>query len=44
MVATFITMYRRTKLHEVRKRKKGKEKKEKKKRKEKEKVKTLEIA
>jgi len=45
MVATFITTYKRTKLHEVRKRKKGKEKKEKKKRKEKvkEKVKTSEI-
>ena len=45
MVATFITTYKRTKLHEVRKRKKGKEKKEKKKRKVKvkEKVKTSEI-
>jgi len=30
MVATFVTMYKRTKLYEVRKRKKGKEKKKKK--------------
>jgi len=43
MVATFVTIYKRTKLHEVRKRKKEKEKKEKKKRKEKEKVKMSEI-
>jgi len=37
VVATFVTTYERTKLHEVRKRKKGK-------RKEKVKVKTSEIA
>jgi len=43
MVATFVTIYKRTKLHEVRKRKKGKEKREKKKRKVKVKVKTTEI-
>jgi len=37
MVATFVTMYKRTKLHEVRKRKKGKRKKGEKEKKRKEK-------
>jgi len=41
MVATFVTTYKRTKLHEVRKRKKGKEKKEKKKSKSKSKSKNV---
>jgi len=44
MVATFVTTYKRAKLHKVRKRKKGEKKKEKKKRKEKVKVKTSEFA
>ena len=42
MVATFITMYKRTKLHEVRKRRKRK-KKRKEKEKEREKVKMSEF-
>jgi len=46
MVATFVTMYKRTKLHEVRKRrkKKEKEKERKRKRKRKRKVKISEFA
>jgi len=44
MVATFVTMYKRTKLHEVRKRRKKKEKEKERKRKRKRKVKISEFA